>query len=148
MGSVARHAMASADYLRRHGTPASPADLQNHSCLMFTQGVSPTHWSFEGKEGRVNIPIRGRFRSDSGEGVREAVISGYGIGLLPTWYFRDEIREGTVKILFPEWLAPAVPVHIIYPSRRHLSPRVRAVMDFLIGEYSNAEVFADPLKQA
>jgi DNA-binding transcriptional LysR family regulator len=148
MGSVARHAMASAEYLQRRGTPEVPADLLKHDCLMFTQGASPTHWSFEGKEGRVSIPIRGRFRSDSGEGVREAVISGYGIGLLPTWYFRDEIQEGSVKILFPEWQVPGVPVHLIYPSRRHLSPRVRVVMDFLIDEYANAPVFAEPLPRA
>jgi DNA-binding transcriptional LysR family regulator len=147
MGFVARHAMASADYLNRRGTPQTPDDLLKHDCLMFTQGSSPTHWPFEGKDGKVSIPIRGRFRSDSGEGVREAVVSGYGIGLLPAWYFRDEIREGSVKILLPDWQVPGAPVHLIYPSRRHLSPRVRAVMDFLVSEYSNEAVFAEPVKR-
>jgi DNA-binding transcriptional LysR family regulator len=146
LGNVARHAMASAAYLDRRGTPRTPADLAQHDCLMFTQGMNPTHWQFEGPEGKLSIPIRGRFRSDSGEGVREAVLSGYGIGMLPAWYFRDEIVNGKVKILLPEWQVPSVPVHIIYPSRRHLSPRVRAVMDFLVAETSHEQVFSEGLK--
>lgn len=148
LGMVARYALASTDYLQRHGTPLVPADLEHHDCLMFTQGSSPTHWTFEGAGGKVSIPIRGRFRSDSGEGVREAVISGYGIGMLPAWYFRDEIQNGKVKILLRDWQVPGVPVHLIYPSRRHLSPRVRAVMDFLISEFSNESVFAETLNPA
>jgi DNA-binding transcriptional LysR family regulator len=144
LGNVARHAMASAEYLARRGTPQTPADLANHDCLMFTQGMSPTHWQFEGAEGKLSIPIRGRFRSDSGEGVREAVLSGYGIGMLPAWYFRDEISNGKVKILLPEWQVPSVPVHLIYPSRRHLSPRVRAVMDFLIDDKLLADTVRAP----
>jgi DNA-binding transcriptional LysR family regulator len=145
LGVVGRGAMASTQYLQRKGTPLTPTDLEKHDCLIFTQGSSPTHWTFEGKDGKVSIPIRGRFRSDNGEGVREAVINGYGIGMLPAWYFRDEIKDGKVKLLLPEWQVPGVPVHLIYPSRRHLSPRVRAVMDFLISEFSNEAVFAGPV---
>jgi DNA-binding transcriptional LysR family regulator len=148
LGMVARYALASTDYLQRRGTPLVPADLEQHDCLMFTQGASPTHWTFDGPGGKVSIAIRGRFRSDSGEGVREAVISGYGIGMLPAWYFRDEIQNGKVKILLRDWQVPGVPVHLIYPSRRHLSPRVRAVMDFLISEFSNESVFAETLQPA
>jgi DNA-binding transcriptional LysR family regulator len=146
IGIVGRHAMASTQYLQRRGTPLTPTDLENHDCLIFTQGSSPTHWTFEGKDGKVGVPVRGRFRSDNGEGVREGVINGYGIGMLPAWYFRDEIKDGKVQILLPEWQVPGIPVHLIYPSRRHLSPRVRAVMDFLISEYSNEAVFSETAK--
>jgi DNA-binding transcriptional LysR family regulator len=142
LGTVARHVMASTRYLQRRGTPLAPADLAAHDCLMFTQGASPTHWNFEGPDGKISFPIRGRFRSDNGEGVREAVISGYGIGLLPAWYFRDEINQGSVQILLKDWQVPGVPVHMIYPSRRHLSPRIRAVMEFLLREFNDQSVFA------
>jgi DNA-binding transcriptional LysR family regulator len=143
LGYVARYVMASAEYLKRHGTPETPQDLTRHNCLIFTQGASAGHWPFEGKEGSFTVPVRGRFRSDSGEGVREAVISGYGIGLLPAWYFRDELANGSVQILLRGWNIPGAPVHLIYPSRRHLSPRVRVVMDFLHAEYANEAVFAE-----
>jgi DNA-binding transcriptional LysR family regulator len=143
LGYVARYVLASTEYLNRHGTPQTPQDLTGHDCLVFTHGATPSHWPFEGKDGTFSIPVSGRFRSDSGEGVREAVISGYGIGLLPAWYFRDEIANGSVQILLRGWQVPGAPVHLIYPSRRHLSPRVRVVMDFLHQEYSNEAVFAE-----
>jgi DNA-binding transcriptional LysR family regulator len=143
LGYVARYVLASTEYLNRHGTPETPQDLTRHDCLIFTHGASAAHWPFESKDGNFTIPVTGRFRSDSGEGVREAVISGYGIGLLPAWYFRDEIANGSVQILLRGWNIPGAPVHLIYPSRRHLSPRVRVVMDFLHEEYSKDAVFAE-----
>jgi DNA-binding transcriptional LysR family regulator len=143
LGYVARYVLASTAYLEKHGTPETPQDLTNHDCLIFTHGATPANWPFEGKEEVFTIPVSGRFRSDSGEGVREGVISGYGIGLLPAWYFRDEIANGTVQILLRDWKVPGSPVHLIYPSRRHLSPRVRVVMDFLIDEYANEPVFSE-----
>jgi len=143
LGYVARYVLASADYLKRRGKPETPEDLMKHDCLIFSQGATPTHWPFTGKDGVFTVPVGGRFRSNNGEGVREAVISGYGIGLLPAWYFRDEIANGSVQILLREWEVPGAPVHLVYPSRRHLSPRVRVVMDFLIKEYGNEPVFAE-----
>jgi DNA-binding transcriptional LysR family regulator len=143
LGYVARYVLASTEYLARRGEPQTPQALSEHDCLIFTPGATPATWHFEGKEGPLSIPVSGRFRSDSGEGVREAVVSGYGIGLLPAWYFRDEIANGTVKILLQGWQVPGTPVHLIYPSRRHLSPRVRVVMDFLISQFSNEAVFAE-----
>jgi DNA-binding transcriptional LysR family regulator len=143
MGYVARYVLASAAYLNRRGEPQTPQELSRHDCLIFTPGATPMTWHFESGDGPVSIPVAGRFRSDSGEGVREAVISGYGIGLLPAWYFRDEIADGRVKILLRDWQVPGTPVHLIYPSRRHLSPRVRVVMDFLISQFANEAVFAE-----
>jgi DNA-binding transcriptional LysR family regulator len=143
LGYVARYVLAATSYIERRGAPAAPEQLTAHDCLIFTHGATPTHWPFQGKDGIFTVPVAGRFRSDSGEGVREAVISGYGIGLLPAWYFRDEIANGSVQILLREWEVPGAPVHLVYPSRRHLSPRVRVVMDFIIKEYGSEPVFAE-----
>jgi DNA-binding transcriptional LysR family regulator len=142
LGSVARYAIASDAYLNQFGTPQTPADLAGHNCLIFTQSVAAHEWQFEGPDGLINIPVQGRFRSDAGDAIREAVISGYGIGMLPAWYFRDEMADGRVKVLLREWQVPGTPVHIIYPSRRYLSPRVRVVMDFLLAEFSSESLFA------
>jgi DNA-binding transcriptional LysR family regulator len=142
MGTVARYAIASAAYLEKHGTPQTPYELAAHSCLIFTQSSNAHEWQFDGPNGIINIPVTGRFRSDAGDAIREAVISGYGIGMLPGWYFRDEMAQGTVRVLLGDWQVPGTPVHIIYPSRRYLSPRVRAVMDFLLKEFSDETMFA------
>lgn len=142
LGSVARYAIASDAYLNEYGTPQTPADLAGHNCLIFTQSAAPHEWQFDGPDGLINIPVQGNFRSDAGDAIREAVISGYGIGMLPAWYFRDEMAEGKVRVLLREWQVPGTPVHIIYPSRRYLSPRVRVVMDFLLAEFSSESLFA------
>lgn len=143
LGSVARCAIASAGYLAANGTPQTPYDLAKHSCLIFTQVSNAHEWQFDGPSGIIHIPVTGRFRSDAGDAIREAVISGYGIAMLPAWYFRDEMEQGTVRVLLRDWQVPGTPVHIIYPSRRYLSPRVRVVMDFLVREFSDETLFAD-----
>jgi DNA-binding transcriptional LysR family regulator len=142
LAPVARYAMASGEYLDKHGTPQIPGDLAGHNCLIFTQSANPYEWQFNGPERLINVPVTGRFRSDAGDAIREAVISGYGIGMLPAWYFRDEIETGKVRVILRDWHVPGIPVHIIYPSRRYLSPRVRAVMDFLLAEFSSESLFA------
>jgi DNA-binding transcriptional LysR family regulator len=62
--------------------------------------------------------------------------------MLPSWYFTDELETGKVRVILRDWQVPGIPVHIIYPSRRYLSPRVRAVMDFLLAEFSSESMFA------
>jgi DNA-binding transcriptional LysR family regulator len=142
LGPVGRYAIASGAYLDRHGTPRTPDDLIGHDCLIFTQNVNPYEWQFNGPDGMISIAVAGRFRSDAGDAIREAVISGYGIGMLPAWYFTDELETGKVRVILREWQVPGIPVHIIYPSRRYLSPRVRVVMDFLLREFASESMFA------
>ncbi|OYV40668.1 MAG: LysR family transcriptional regulator [Rhodospirillales bacterium 20-64-7] len=142
IGAVLRYILASRDYLDRYGTPQTPADLARHQCLIFTAAASPREWQFESPSGPVSVTVNGRFRSDSGDVIREGVLSGYGIAALPAWYFNDEIEQGRVRILLPDWQIPPAPVQLIYPSRRNLSPRVRVAMDFLLNEFSDHPVLA------
>jgi DNA-binding transcriptional LysR family regulator len=143
LGSVHRYVLASAAYLARWGTPATPAALTAHECLIFTQAVTPTAWLFERDGKPAGVTVSGRFRSESGDAIREAVLNGYGIALLPAWYFQNEIRNGTVRLLLREWRIAPTPVHLVYPSRRHLAPRVRAVIDFLNSEFVHDPVLAE-----
>ncbi|MDE8344763.1 MAG: LysR family transcriptional regulator [Acidocella sp.] len=142
IGSVSRYILASTDYLERYGKPETPADLAQHNCLIFTAPANPALWYFEGRHGPVSVAVKGRLRSDSGDAIREAVLNGYGIAALPAWYFLDEIEHGRVQLLLREWEIPPTPVHLIYPSRRNLSPRIRVVMDFLLAEFADHPVLA------
>jgi len=143
LGLVYRYVLASAAYLDRRGVPANPAELAGHECLIFTQAVTPSEWHFSRDGKPAVVSVSGRFRSESGDVIREAVLNGYGIALLPAWYFQHEIRNGSVRLLLREWRVAPNPVHLIYPSRRHLAPRVRAVMDFLNAEFMNDPVLAE-----
>ena len=135
IGSSARQVLGSAEYFRRHGEPAQPSDLSGHSCVVFLNNPSPFEWSFNGTEGEVTVPVTGRFRTDSSEAVREAVTGGVGLALVPAWQFADDLATGRVRPVLQGFQAQAVAIHAVYPSRRNLAPRTRAVIDFLLDEF-------------
>jgi DNA-binding transcriptional LysR family regulator len=147
IGSVSRYILASTAYLEANGRPETPADLARHNCLIFNASATPTNWAFSGRQGPVSVPVKGRLRSDSGDAIRAAVLLGYGIAALPAWYFRDEISQGRVEVLLRDWEVAPTPVHLVYPSRRNLAPRVRVTMDFILNEFSVHPVLAELPKQ-
>ena len=112
-----------------------PADLTRHSCIVFTQNAALGDWTFRGPGGPTTVRVSGRFRTSSGEAVREAVLGGIGLALAPAWMFADELRNGQVHALLQGFHAEQVPIHAVYPSRRNLAPRTRAVIEFLADEF-------------
>ena len=138
IGLTRRVTVASSDYLARRGVPQSPADLRDHDCVVYTRLATGNRWHFAGLDGPVTV--RGRFRADNSEAVREAVIAGAGIAVIPVWMFTDEITTGRVRIILAEYEPSALPIHAVYPSRRQVSAKVRAMIDFLDRAFA-----ADPL---
>ena len=135
IGSSARYVVASAEYLDRHGEPAHPSDLARHACIVFLGGAHPHEWHFNGPSEAVTVPIDGRFRTSSSEALREAVVSGLGVALFSGWAFSAELASGQVRAVLRDFLAEPLPIHAVYPSRRNLAPRTRAVIDFLVDEF-------------
>jgi DNA-binding transcriptional LysR family regulator len=146
IGAVSRYVLAATTYLEAHGRPLRPDDLSAHDCLVFTAAATASQWHFSGPQGLVTVNVQGRLRSDSGDAIRAAVLDGYGIAALPAWYFLDEIEQGRVQLLLRDWDIPPTPVHLIYPSRRNLPPRVRVTMDFLLESFARHPVLAEPPK--
>lgn len=135
IGSTDRLVIASADYLDRHGEPTHPAELADHACLIFNRIASPLDWHFTGPGGPLTVHVSGRFQSNNGEAMREAVLAGMGIGFLPAWVFRGELVSGEARAILRDWQSPRTPINAVYPSRRYLAPRTRAVLDFLVDEF-------------
>ena len=135
IGSFRRMVVASAACIQEHGEPKHPADLERMPCIIFTGLPQPNDWSFGGGGGEVSVRVNGRFRTDNGEAMREAVLSGLGFALLPTWFFGEEITSGRLQPVLLPWQPPPTPIAAVYPSRRNLAPRTRAVIDFLVDEY-------------
>ena len=90
IGSSRRVAIASEACIAAYGEPRHPSDLSRMPCVIFTGVQAPTEWHFEGPDGPVTVSVSGRFRTDNGEGVREAVLAGLGFAVLPTWFFGSE----------------------------------------------------------
>lgn len=131
---------ASPDYLRRHGTPRTPADLATHDCLLLvgSQGRQDI-WRFtDRKGGEIAQRVQGRFESNQGELLRDAVVAGLGIALHSVWHVHEQLRDGRLQMLLPDYPIAATGIHAVMPQRRLVPPRVRAFVDFLaerLGEH-------------
>jgi LysR family transcriptional regulator for bpeEF and oprC len=131
--------VATPDYLGRHGTPTTPAELEGHACVVFAamNEVRPWHFQVEG-EGVVHYP-RGRFRTADAEQVRAAVLAGLGMAHGPRWLFGGELACGQVKAVLNEFQTPPLQISLVHAAGRRPPARVRALMDFIIHELPRNE---------
>ncbi|HTM28662.1 MAG TPA: LysR family transcriptional regulator [Rhodanobacter sp.] len=131
---------AAPDYLRRRGTPRSPADLAEHDCLLLvgSQGRQDT-WRFTDRKGREIVQrVQGRFESNLGELLRDAVVAGLGIALHSVWHVHEELHAGRLQVVLPDYSLATTGIYAVMPERRLVPPRVRAFVDFLaerLGEH-------------
>jgi DNA-binding transcriptional LysR family regulator len=143
IGTTQRVLVASRDYLRGlpNGLrpPRGPEDLAQLNCIVYTELASQNAWTFTAAAGApvpvgtvVTIRAQGNLQTNSSEVVRAAVLSGMGIGYSPTWLFGDELARGDLQVLLPDWPASPMPVHLISPSQRWHSAKVRAFADHLM----------------
>jgi DNA-binding transcriptional LysR family regulator len=137
IGSTTAIAVASESYLAQHGEPMHPSELANHECIIFTRVPTPDTWNFVGADGPLSVPAHGRLRSNGIEAVIEAAVAGVGIALVPTWMMNAEAMAQRLRPILLDWRPPPRPISVVYPSRRFLAPRTRAVIDFLVDEFKS-----------
>jgi DNA-binding transcriptional LysR family regulator len=142
IGTTRRVTVAAAQYLERRGLPMTPADLTGHDCVVYTRLATGNRWHFVGPNGPITVDVHGRFRADNSEAVREAVVNGAGIAVIPVWMFGDEIRTGRVRIILEAFEPKPLPIHAVYSSRRQLSAKVRAMIDFLAAEFERSPLLS------
>jgi DNA-binding transcriptional LysR family regulator len=131
IGVTRRVVVAAPSYLRGKALPKRPADLAAHDCLTFTGITAGVRWYFAGPEGPVSVEVTGRVRTRNSEGIREAMLSGLGIGYAPIWHLTDEIETGRLVVLLDGFEPEPEPIHAIYPSRRFVPQKTRVMIDFL-----------------
>jgi DNA-binding transcriptional LysR family regulator len=139
IGSCRRVIVASPDYLNRQGRPSVPADLKQHNCISYTLLSSGSRWQFE--EGEA-VMVTGNFRADSPNGLRAAALSGIGIAANAVWLFEQQLADGRLEQVLPDWELCPMPVHAVLPSGRFISARTRALLDFLIEEFARDPLLA------
>lgn len=136
IGTVRRVTVASPAYLKRHGVPRTPADLADHDCIVYTRLATGNRWTFETETGPTTVAVTGRFRADNSEGVREAVLGGLGIAVIPSFAFRDELETGALRELLKRFEPRRLPMHAVHPSRRLVPLKVRALIDYFADEFA------------
>lgn len=127
VGQTRRVTCASPDYLRRAGRPRRPADLADHRCVVFT-GLSPDGtWQFAGKPSRV--PVRATLRANQVDVALEACLDGVGCGQFLCYQADAAVRAGKLRTILDEFAPAPLPIQVVYPQTRLLSPNVRAFVD-------------------
>ncbi|WDS35984.1 LysR family transcriptional regulator [Pseudoxanthomonas sp.] len=122
-------------YLASHAPIHSPLDLQQHDCLGFTHNELRTHWSFDGPEGRVTVPVCSRLMVDHGEPLLFAGLSGLGVLLQPLELVRDALADGRLQPIIPEYKVPTRPLHVLYAPDRRVTPKLRSFLDFVVDAF-------------
>jgi DNA-binding transcriptional LysR family regulator len=118
---------------REHNLPTRPEHLAEHNCVIYTGLVTPNLWIFDAVDGGATagarVRVQGRFATSSTELVREAVLSGLGIGFAPNWFFTKELAAGEVVRLLPKFAPRPLPINAVYPVARKHSRRLGAFVE-------------------
>lgn len=143
---------ASPKYLEttEQGIPTSLSDLDFHNCL---SAGAQDYWRLEGPGGQHQLRVKGNIRSNSFEFMREALLSGLGLGLRSTWDIGPELRSGALQVVLPEYQGSSnVAIYAVYPCRDFMPEKVNVFIDYLAGHYGpdpywNAGLTLDALEQ-
>lgn len=131
LAPVQRVLCAAPSYLALQGTPTSLDELRHHSCLYYGQLAVEDQWTFIGADGEQTISVTGVLCSNNGEVLRDAAVRGLGITLLPMFMVAQELQQGTLQTIMPDYHPLELSIAVIYPVNRHLTTKVRLLVDFL-----------------
>ena len=130
---------ASPDYIRRHGAPEGLADLPAHPAIGYLNVHAAQVWQFAGPGGEVvGLPMQGRIAANNGEAIRDMVVAGLGVALLPLFIVHEALAAGRL-VRVAEGLTPVpLPISAVWPPARPMAMKLRAIIDHL------TEAFAGP----
>lgn len=123
---------ASPEYLRRHGVPAHPSDLAQHAVIAYTLLSMGEQWEFDGPQGPVAVKVQPRMRTNSGDTCAAAALRHQGLVLQPAFLVGEHLASGALVEVLPRYRSIELGVYAVYPSRKHVTPKVRALIDFLV----------------
>ncbi|KXS32545.1 MAG: LysR family transcriptional regulator [Candidatus Gallionella acididurans] len=136
LGVASSIVCASPAYLKQHGIPTQPSDLNNHSCLGYTYTNSGNEWRFKNKEMEEVVHITGAIKANNGDMLRHAALNGGGLILQPLFIVEDDLQSGRLVQVLGDYTSTEYGIYAVYPSRKFLSAKVRTFVDFLVGRVS------------
>ena len=141
---------AAPSYLAQHGVPGTPEDLTAHACLTYEYSSLRNAWPFRDRDGHErNVRIDGPVHANNGRFLDALAVEGAGIVYEPDFIVGPDVRAGKLVPLLREFQPPPASIHVAYPSRRHLSAKVRAFTDYLAARFTDADwTLSPPAKDA
>lgn len=139
LGETRRILAASPRYFAQHGMPKTLEDLQRHKLLIYTHAHNPNELRF-GKDGETRtVSVTGLLESNDGQVLRAAALDGMGILVQPTYIVYDDIVAGRLVPVLDDWDLPHLTINLAYPSRKHLSAKVRSFIDFMAAHFARMD---------
>lgn len=129
---------ASARYLKEQGTPLHPSELTRHSVIAYSYWSTGDEWRFEGPQGPVSVRTQPCMHTNSGETCRAMALAGQGVIREPSFLVGEDLAAGRLVELMPEFRSLELGIYAVYPTRKHVSQKVRVLIDFL------ADAFKEP----
>lgn len=122
---------ASPRYFARHGFPKTLEELHQHHLLLYTHANHPDELRFTKAGQTSTLAVKGLLESNDGQILRAAALDGLGILVQPTYIVYDDIVAGRLVPVLDDWDLPRLTINLAYPSRKHLSAKVRTFIDFI-----------------
>jgi DNA-binding transcriptional LysR family regulator len=128
--------VAAPAYLKAHGTPKAPQELQQHACLIYSTVQGDDRWMLTGpdndKKGKEQVvPVRGPLRSNNLSALLAAARAGLGIAILPWYVARESVADGAVKPILERHTLPAQEIHAVFPSPKLVPGKVSSFIEHL-----------------
>ena len=127
---------ASPRYLAQHGRPRTLEDLQDHKLLIYTHANNPNELRFTRKGQTTTLAVKGLLESNDGQILRAAALDGMGILVQPTYILYEDMVAGRLVPVLDDWDLPRLTINLAYPSRKHLSAKVRTFIDFMAEHFA------------
>ena len=131
LAQTRRILVAAPRYLARHGRPQTLEDLHQHQLLIYTYANNPNELRFTREGQTTTLQVKGRLDSNDGQILRAAALDGLGILVQPTYIVYEDMVAGRLVPVLDDWDLPRLTINLAYPSRKHLSAKVRTFIDFM-----------------
>ncbi|HTD03282.1 LysR family transcriptional regulator [Undibacterium sp.] len=131
---------ASPEYIRRHGEPKTPKDLEKHACLNFDYKKLRNAWSIQGPDGEIDIPVNNKIVCNNGDLLSGCAIAGMGLVLRASFALADALKSGKLVRLLPKTQFNQLAVTLVYPNRHLLPATARSFVDFMTEQYPHPEI--------
>lgn len=131
---------ASPTYLKEHGIPKQPADLVKHQVINYSYWAGKEEWSFDGPKGKESVNIKPFMQTNNGDTCLVAALAHQGIVLQPSFIVGDAIRAGDLVEIMPEYKSLELGIYTLFPTRQHIAPKVRVLIDFLVEYFSKKDL--------
>ncbi|WDR04061.1 LysR family transcriptional regulator [Devosia algicola] len=122
--------------LERLGTPRHPEDLRTMPCVIDTNLQGQSNWRFNDNGKTVSVPVTGPVRVNSPLAARQAAVEGLGFAVMPSYLADPAIADGSLVAILEDFMPTGQTLQAVYPHRRHLAGKVRALIDHLVDWFS------------